>query len=316
MGKKINKRILAVVAVSFLGFCPQVLAQDPMEMAAKDPKLFIDTAAKQLKWEEPAEPVKVVGPIYFVGTTGLSVWLITTSEGPLLLNTGMPDSGPMIEASIRKLGFKPEDIKLMLTCHAHIDHVGGHAYLKKLSGAQVVMLADEVELIQSGGKTDFHYGNVPEFAFEPVKVDRVIRDGESVKLGDVTMTAHKTAGHTRGSTTWVTNVTDAGKSYGVVFPDGTSVNPGYRVAKDPSYSDIGDDFRRTFQTLETLKPDIWLTPHTETLSLEARRVHTAKEGAEAWVDPEGYQRWVASRRQKFEAQVKKEMGAADTPKED
>ena len=180
---------------------------------------------KQFGWTEPAEPMKVVGPIYFVGTKGLSVWLITTSQGHILLNTGMPSSGPMVEASIRKLGFKPDDIKFILTCHAHIDHVGGHTYLKNLSGAQVAMMKSGVDLLRSGGKNDFMYGNVPEFGFEPVKVDRVIRDGDTVRLGDVILTAIHTPGHTQGSTTWITNVTEGGKIYQGVFPDGSVSTP-------------------------------------------------------------------------------------------
>ncbi len=159
-----------------------------------------------MHWNDPAEPMQVVGPIHFVGTQGLTSWLITTNDGHILLNTGMPPSGPMIEASIRKLGFKPEDVKLLLTCHAHVDHVGGLAYLQRVTGAQVVALDAEVELIQSGGKTDFNYGSIADFQFEPVKVDRVIHDGDKVTLGDVTLKALKTAGHTRGTTTWVTQV--------------------------------------------------------------------------------------------------------------
>src|SRR6185369_7142539 len=153
-----------------------------------------DAARKELKWDEPAEPARLVGPIYFVGTKGLSVFLITTSEGHILLNTGMPGSGPMIEASIRKLGFKPEDIKLLLTGHAHVDHAGGHAYLQKLSGATVVTVRQDKELLESGGKTDFHYGKIKEFGFEPVKVDQVFSDEETIDLGDVVIKALLTAG--------------------------------------------------------------------------------------------------------------------------
>ena len=142
----------------------------------------------------------------------------------------------MIEKSIAKLGFKPQDVKILLTGHAHIDHCGSTAYLKRNTGAQVAMIDAEVPLIESGGKTDFHYGAVPEFAFEPVKVDRVFRDGETIKLGDVAITALLTPGHTKGSTTFVMNVVDGGKSYTVVFPDGTSVNPGYRVMNGPLLS--------------------------------------------------------------------------------
>src|SRR6185436_4261521 len=99
---------------------------------AKDPVLFLNTAEKLLMWNEATEPVKIVGPLYFVGTKGLAAWLITSPQGHILLNTGMPASGPMIADSIRKLGFKPEDIRILLAGHAHVDHVGGHAYLQKI----------------------------------------------------------------------------------------------------------------------------------------------------------------------------------------
>ena len=281
---------------------------DPQE-AAKNFEIALKASTQQLGWNDPAEPVKVVGPIYFVGTRGLGIWLITTSDGHILLNTGMPESGPLMEASIKKLGFKPEDIKILLTCHAHVDHVGGLSYMKNISGAQVVMMDREVALIQSGGKEDFNYGSISAFRFAPVQVDRVIHDGDSVRLGKVSMKAVLTPGHTRGSTTWVTEVMDGGRSYRVVFPDGTSVNPGYRLVNDPSYPGIADDYRRTFRILAALKPAIWLRPHTETLNLEQRRARVPKDGAQAWVDPEGYKKWVSTQRANFEAAVKKESGS-------
>jgi len=282
---------------------------------AQDASMPITGLAQQLRWNEPAEPMRIVGPVHFVGTRGLTSWLITTTAGHILLNTGMPPSGELIEASIRKLGFKPEDVKLLLTCHAHVDHVGGLAYLKRVTGAQVVALDAEVELIQSGGKTDFNYGSVPEFQFAPVQVDRVIHDGDKVTLGDVTLMALKTAGHTRGTTTWVMNATEGERSFTVVFADGTSVNPGYRLVKRPSYPGIADDYRNTFHTLAALTPDIWLTPHTEPFAFDAKRARAASDGVNAWVDPEGYRNWVDAQRKKFEAAVKKEsaprVSAAD-----
>jgi glyoxylase-like metal-dependent hydrolase (beta-lactamase superfamily II) len=192
-------------------------ASTPIASAADDDGAAL-LAIKE--WVEPAEPMKIVGPIHFVGTRGLGVYLITSSEGHILLFGGMPQSGEAIDASIRKLGFKTEDIKLILTCHAHIDHVGTHAYFKDKSRAQVAMMAEEVELLQSGGKTDFHYASIPAFHFPPTIVDRVLRDGERVKLGDVSLTAHHTGGHTKGGTTWSMHVTEGGKTYFVVFPDG------------------------------------------------------------------------------------------------
>ena len=302
-----NRRIAAamigtVLAVSLAALVAGVPAPRAQERAglAKEPRISLEATRKAMKWDEPAEPVKIAGPLYFVGTRGLASWLIATTEGHILLNTTMPSGGPMIEASIRKLGFKPEEIRILLTGHAHVDHVGGHAYIQKLSGARVAMIAEEVDLIESGGKRDFRYGAQPEFAFEPVKVDRVLGDGETIKLGDVSLTACRTAGHTRGSTTFVLKIIDGGKTYNVVFPTGTSINPGYRLLKDPSYPGIADDYRRTVDFLEKMSPDIWLDMHIDVLDFEARRARAAVEGISAWVNPEEYRRWVAAVREKLE----------------
>jgi metallo-beta-lactamase class B len=289
---------------------PAPQTQPSPEALAKNPPLFLKLATAARKWNEPAEPARIVGPIYFVGTKGLGVFLITTSQGHILLNTGMPPSGPMIEKSIAKLGFRPQDIKIILTGHAHVDHCGATAYLMKSTGAHCAVMDAEVPLIESGGKTDFHYGTYPEFAFEPVKVDRVLRDGETVKLGDVAITALLTPGHTKGSTTFVTNVVDGGKLYTVIFPGSTSVNPGYRMMKDPSYAGIADDYRRTLHTLEMLKPDIWLGAHNDDYGFEPKLAQAARAGARAWVDPEGYRRWLVAQRRKLEATIDRELGPA------
>jgi metallo-beta-lactamase class B len=270
--------------------------------------LFLKTVRTALKWDEPAEPARIIGPIYFVGTKGLGSFLVTGSEGHVVLYTGMPGSGEMIEKSIAKLGFDPKDVKLILTGHAHCDHAGGHAYLKKATGAKVAMMREEVELFESGGKLDFHYGDYKAFAFEPAKVDTVFRDEDRIRLGDITIRALLTPGHTKGSTTYVMNVLDDGKTYTVAFPDGTTVNPGYRVARNPSYKGIEDNYRRTFRTLEALKPDVWLAPHNEFYGLDAKRARAAQDGGTAWVDPEGYRKWVAAQKATFETVAEKERG--------
>jgi metallo-beta-lactamase class B len=221
----------------------------------------------------------------------------------------MPGSGELIEKSITKLGFKTKDVKLILAGHAHVDHVGGHAHLKKATGAKIAMMREEVELFESGGKLDFHYGESKAFSFDPAKVDTIFRDEDEIKLGDITLQARLTPGHTKGSTTYVTRVVADGKTYTVVFPDGTSVNPGYRVARNPSYKGIEEDFRRTFRTLGSLKPDIWLTGHNDVHGLDAKLARTAKDGAKAWVDPEGYRKWVAAKKEAFEAAAEKERAA-------
>jgi metallo-beta-lactamase class B len=279
------------------------------EDLAKDNNLFLTLARKALHWNEPTDPIHIVGPLYFAGTKGLGCWLFVTSEGNILLNTGMPESGPMIVESIRKLGFKPEDIKIIINGHAHSDHAGAFASMKELSGAKLAVMEGDVPQMEDGGKSDFHYGaDWKIMGFPPVKVDRILRDGDTVKLGEVLLTAYNTPGHTRGSATCVTTLVDGGKAYLVVFPDGGGFNPGYRLVKSPSYPGIADDYRRTHHSWEMLKPDIWLGHHNEYYDLEGKRRRAETEGVNAWVDPEGYRRFVAGKKREFEEEFDLEMG--------
>uniref|UniRef100_UPI0035B4D567 subclass B3 metallo-beta-lactamase n=1 Tax=Aestuariivirga sp. TaxID=2650926 RepID=UPI0035B4D567 len=214
--------------------------------------------------------------------------------------------GPMIEDSIRKLGFRPEDLKIIVNGHAHIDHAGAIAYLKEKYGVQLAVMREDVAAMESGDKGDFRYGD--DLAYPAAKVDRVLRDGDTVQLGDTILTAYLTPGHTRGATTWVTEVTEAGKAYRVVFPDGAGFNPGYRVAKDPSYPGINADYRNTLHALEMLQPDIWLAQHNEFYDLAGKRQRAKTEGIKAWIDPDGYRQFIAGKRRAFEDEVDKEMG--------
>jgi len=279
------------------------------EELAKNNKLFAELAAKVLHWDEPTDPVKIVGPLYFVGTRGLSSWLFVTSEGNILLNTGTPNSGPMIVESIRKLGFKPEDIKIIINGHGHSDHAGAFAYMKQLSGAQIAIMEPDVAMIEDGGKSDFHYGKDWQIMGQPpVKVDRVLRDGDTVRLGEVILTAYLTPGHTKGATTWITTLVEGGKAYQVVFPDGAGFNPGYQIANPEEYPGINQDYRYTLHFLESLHPDIWGGHHTEYFDLEGKQKRAATEGVKAWIDPEGYRRFIAGKRRAFEDEVDVEMG--------
>jgi metallo-beta-lactamase class B len=309
----LHRHLATALTLSFaIGVSPLAVAQTlppnlpTKEQLANDNNLFLALARKALKWEEPEEPTRIVGPIYFVGTKGLGVFLFTTSEGHILMNTGMPSSGPMIVDSIRKLGFRPEDIKIMINGHAHIDHAGAFAYLKQQFGAQLAVMKDDVAAMESGDKDDFKYAN--DFVYPPAKVDRVLRDGDTIKVGDVLLTAYHTPGHTRGATTWVANIVVEGKAYIVAFPDGAGFNPGYRLAKNPSYPGITGDFRGTHHKLEILRPDIWLAQHNEYYNLEGKRKRAQIEGVNAWVDAEGYRRWVASKKRDFEDEVDAELG--------
>jgi metallo-beta-lactamase class B len=196
----------------------------------------------------------------------------------------------------------------MINGHAHIDHAGAFAYLKEqIPGAELAVMREDVPAMESGDRNDFKYGD--DFVYPPVKVDRILRDGDTAKLGDVLLTAHLTPGHTRGATTWIANLVDGGKSYAIAFPDGAGFNPGYRLVKTPSYPGIADDYRRTHHFLEMLKPDIWLAQHNEYYDLDGKRQRAETEGVSAWIDPEGYRRFIAGKKRAFEGEVDKELGA-------
>ncbi|HET7217042.1 MAG TPA: subclass B3 metallo-beta-lactamase, partial [Vicinamibacterales bacterium] len=255
----------------------------------------------------PAEPLRSVGPIHFVGTRDLAAYLIATPQGHILIDGAMPTSADLIEGSIRKLGFKPEEIRILLTTQAHVDHVGTLAHFKKISGGRVEAMAADADLLASGGKLDYVFANTPSFQFTPVSADRTLKDGDTVTLGGVTLTARHTPGHTRGCTTFLMSVEDGGRSYAVVFPGSLSVNPGTRLVKDPSYPGIADDYRRSMRLLDSLRPDIFLAAHASVFNLEAKRARAASDGAKAFVDPDGYRRWLENARATFEALVAKEQ---------
>jgi metallo-beta-lactamase class B len=255
---------------------------------------------------EPAEPIRIVGPVHFVGTKDLGVYLIATKAGHVLIDGAMPGSAPLVEASIRKLGFRPEDIRVLLITQAHFDHVGTLAHFKQTTGAQVAVMAPDDELVKSAGTTDYLFSRDTSFRFDAVTADRVLKDGDVVELGGVKLTARLTPGHTRGTTTWLTSVEDGGRLYNVVFAGSTSVNPGTRLVRNPSYPGIADDYRRSFRLLESLSPDIFLGAHVGFFDMDRKRARAPSAGVQAWVDPEGWKRHVDESKAAFEALAAKE----------
>ena len=167
-------------------------------------------------WTTPVEPFKIVGNVYYVGTEDLASYLIATPAGSILIETGVDPNVDLVAKNIATLGFKVTDVKYLLTTQAHFDHVGGHARMKQLSSAQVIVSEEDAPVVEGGGRGDYHFG--PDFYFTPVHVDRRIQDGDTVRLGGTVLTAHLTPGHTKGCTTWTLDVKDAdGKTLHVVF---------------------------------------------------------------------------------------------------
>ena len=186
-------------------------------------------------WTEPLPPHRVIGNIYYVGSRGLASYLITTSSGHVLINSSLERSVPLIQKSIEALGFKFSDIKILLISHAHWDHCAGSAAIQKATGAKYMVMDGDVNVVESGGRTDFQYGGLEEIRFPIAQMDRLLHDKEEVVLGGMILTARKTAGHTKGCTTWTLKVQENGKSSDVVIVGSPNVNPGYLLVSNRAY---------------------------------------------------------------------------------
>ena len=245
-------------------------------------------------WNLPFEPFTVAGPVHYVGTSELATYLITTPAGHLLIDGGLPESAPLIERSIRQLGFKVEDVEVLLTTQAHFDHVGSLAALQKASGGKVMVMAGDAALVEAGGTGDYLFGDQQQFP--QVKVDRVLQDGDIVTLGGITLKAVLTPGHTKGCTTWTTEIAEGGRTLKVLFAGSTGVNPGTVLPSMPTYPTIGADYDRAFQVQASLTPDIWLAAHASLFGLADKREKQKAGGPNPFIDPEGWKRSVEGRR--------------------
>jgi metallo-beta-lactamase class B len=261
-------------------------------------------------WTEPFPPFRIAGNLYYVGSKGLANYLITTPQGNILINSDLEANVPMIKASIEKLGFKFEDTKILLISHAHYDHDAGSARIKEMTGAKYMVMDADVPVVESGGKADFQYGNRSDFLYQPIKVDRVLQDGDEVKLGDTVLVAHLTPGHTKGCTTWTMKVTEADKTYNVVIVGSPNVNPGYKLIHNQNYPRIAEDYERMWRVLKSLPCDIFLGAHGGYFDLEEKYTRL-KDGKEnPFVDPDGYKKFVADKEQEFRTELAKQQMAS------
>ncbi|HWE53402.1 MAG TPA: subclass B3 metallo-beta-lactamase [Bryobacteraceae bacterium] len=253
---------------------------------------------------QAAPPHRVIGNIYYVGEDDLASFLIVTPEGNILINTGYEFSVPVIRAGAKSLGFRFEDIKILLVTHAHSDHAGGLAKVRKLTGAKMWAIEQEAELLNTGGKTDYLFGSAGWF--EPVKVDHVFKDGDKIELGGTVITAHLTPGHTKGSTSYSMEVTENGKLYHVLVANMPNMNEGVNFIDDPKYPNIVADYTHAFEVLESLPCDVFLSSHTGAYRLTAKYHRGMPYSPETFVDPEGYREAVARAKQRFFAEVKEQ----------
>ena len=255
----------------------------------------------------PVEPFRVIGNVYYVGASDVTAFLVTTPRGHILIDAGYPETAPQIKANVARLGFKVEDIEILLTTQAHFDHAGGLAELKRASGARLLASKEEAALMANGGKGDFAFGD--RLPYEPVTTDRTIADGEKISLGGVTLKAVATPGHTKGCTAYTTTVREGGKKYEVVF-FGSTTAPGYKLVGNEKYPNLVADYERTFRVSKALKPDVFLASHGSFFDL-AGKAERARKGASPnpFIDPESYRRYLEATEKTFREQLLKETPA-------
>jgi metallo-beta-lactamase class B len=261
-------------------------------------------------WTEPFPPFHIAGNLYYVGSKGLANYLVTTPQGNILINSDLEVNVPLIEASIEKLGFKFEDTKILLISHAHWDHDAGSAIIKEMTGAAYMVMDADVPVVESGGKTDFEYGNSPTTLYRLTKVDHILHDGDEVRLGGTVLVAHLTPGHTKGCTTWAMQVTDRGKTYNVVILGSPNVNPGYKLVDNKTYPQIAEDYERMWRVLKSLPCDIFLGAHGSYFGLEEKYALMKEGGAIPFVDPSGYKKYIAQKEQDFRTEMARQRLAA------
>jgi metallo-beta-lactamase class B len=230
--------------------------------------LLPQTSPQFREWNQPVEPFRIAGPLYYVGTANLTSLLVTTPAGHVLIDGGLEETAPIIVENVRRLGFRVEDIRVLLSTHAHTDHAGGLARLKAITGARLYAGAADVGQLARGGRGDFAFGDT--LPFPPVAADVAVRDGQEVAIGNLRVRAVATPGHTRGCTTWTFAIADGASTRQVVMIGGTTA-PGYRLVGNQAYPGIVADFEATFARLRSLRADIVFEGHGFAFDLEARR---------------------------------------------
>jgi metallo-beta-lactamase class B len=298
----------AVILAAAVAAC----AADPMAAPALPPlSSEADIAAAEAvalqgdaaDWNAPFAPFNVIGNIHYVGASGVSSFLITTDEGHILLDGGLAQTAPMIIANIETLGLSIGDVRCLLNSHAHNDHAGGLARLQRESGAQVVASEGDRDALETGR---VGYGPSADWRFPPVRVDRIIADGDSITLGGVTLTAFLTPGHTRGCTSWMMDVRGADGAQHRAFFHCSGTVAGQSLIP-PSYSGIVEDYRTSFARVATVEADVFLANHNNFFDLQAKRARQRAGDSNAFVDAGELQRYNARMREAFDAEFARQQ---------
>ena len=258
-------------------------------------------------WTTVVPPYRIAANLYYIGSRDLASYLIVTPQGLILINSNLTTSPPQIRAGVEKLGFHWRDVKILLISHAHYDHCAGSAQIKHETGAQYMVMDADVPDVESGGAKNFAFGRQNGILLYPAaKVDRILHDADKVQLGDTTLVAHKTAGHTKGCTTWTMTLTDKGQHYNVVIVGSPNVLSSYNLIDDPKYPQMAADFEQQFRTLKSLPCDIFLGAHGGYYEMLAKYERLKAGHTQAFIDPTGYQTFVSEAEQAFRSELAKQ----------
>ena len=268
--------------------------------------LFVgEVGAQRENWSRPFEGFQIIGNLYGVGSFDLSVFLITTDEGHILINTGLQDSTQMIRDNIESLGFRLEDVKILLTQQAHWDHTAALAEIKQLTGAEIWATVGDARVLEDGGFSDPHFGG--RESFPPVDVDKIIRDGEVIELGALHLTVHHHPGHTEGSSSYSMIVNEnEGRDYNVLIANMGTINGGKRLTVDPTYEGVAEDFLNTYRKQKEMDVDIWVAAHNSQYNMHEKYRMGQTYNPETFVDPSGFIRAIEELEQRYKEYVAEE----------
>jgi metallo-beta-lactamase class B len=255
------------------------------------------------QWSQPYQPFRIVGNVYYVGTYDLACYLITTSQGNILINSGLAASASIIKNNIEELGFKVADTKILLTTQAHYDHVGAFAELQKLTGAKMLANSKDAEVLADGGSSDYELAKKYERTFEPVHVDGKLKDGDLIKLGTTQLIMLHHPGHTKGSSSFLLDVNDGTKTYKVLIANMPTIVTDREFSDIPEYAEIAKDFAYSFTALRKQSFDLWLSSHAGQFSMHSKHKPGDAYNPEAFADRKGYDKSLSE----LEAQYQKKL---------
>lgn len=255
-------------------------------------------------WHRPFPAFRIAGNLYYVGAADLAAYLVHTPQGNILINSDYVQDVPLVRSSIEKLGFPYRDTKILLISHAHGDHDEGVGVIRRETGAKLMVMEGDVAEVESTapGRPGAH-------------VDRVLRDGDLVELGGARLTAHLTPGHTKGCTTWTLQVHDGARTLNAVIVGSPNVNPGYYLVGNQGYPQIAQDYVKTFAVLKSLPCDLFLGAHGAYFGLQAKYAKMQAGGANPFIDPQGYQAYVAERESAFRTEWERQQKNPGSPKQ-